>query len=360
MMDYPEQKGLTYLNTAACGLVSGEIAAPGIAFYRDLSKGSATAEFWRDQLSVKIRGNIARFLNAPERNIAMIPCFSHGMNALVQSLKGSENILLYEWDYPSLINPFKVNNFNISWLRSEDGFSINPQSVAEKIKNEDIDIVALSHVQWMSGAIADLKAIIDICHRQDVLFIVDTTQSLGAEPVNIGELEPDALISSNYKWMNAGFGTGIMYLSDRFLGQYPPVYGGVNSYIFKEGQETRRPSILDYEPGHLNMAGFSVLDAAINHKLEVGVENIARHNRQLTELFVKRCPELPVTLVGRADMQNRSAIVVLKDEAGLGPWLLKNNFIVTLRNNTIRLSFHEHNTEEEVLKLINCIQTTKV
>lgn len=356
-MDYSEQESLTYLNTAACGLVPNDISAPGTAFYQDLSKGSPTAEYWRDHLSVKIRANIARFLNAPERNIAMIPCFSHGMNALVQSLRGSENILLYEWDYPSLINPFKVNNFNISWLRSEDGFSINPQSVAEKIKNEDIDIVALSHVQWMSGAIADLKAIIDICHRQDVLFIVDTTQSLGAEPVNIGELKPDVLISSNYKWMNAGFGTGIMYLSDQFLEQYPPVYGGVNSYIFKEGQETRRPSALDYEPGHLNMAGFSVLDAAINHKLEVGVENIARHNHQLTELFINHCPALPVALIGPAGMQNRSAIIVLKDENGLGQWLLENHFVMTLRNNTIRLSFHEHNTQEDVQKLVNCFQT---
>lgn len=355
-MDYLKQNDLIYLNTAACGLVPETIAASGIAFYRGLSKGSPTAEHWRDELSVKIRANIARFLNAPEANIAMIPCFSHGINAVVQSLKGSERILLYEWDYPSLVNPFKVNNFDIRWLQSEDGFSINPQSVAAKISGGKIDILAISHVQWMSGALADLQSIINICHRHGVLLIVDTTQSLGAEPVNIGELKPDVLISSNYKWMNAGFGTGIMYLSDSFLAQYPPVYGGVHSYVFEGGQEIRKPSALDYEPGHLNMSGFSVLDTAINHKLELGLENISRHNHQLTALFVEQCPKLPVTLIGPADMQNRSAIVVLKDEAGLGQWLVDNGFVVTLRNQTIRLSFHEHNTEEDIQKLIHCIQ----
>jgi len=358
-MDYPKPNDLVYLNTAACGLVSEAIAAPGMAFYQDLSKGSSVAEHWRDEFSVKIRANIARFLNAPEANIAMIPCFSQGINAVVQSLKGSEKILLYEWDYPSLVNPFKVNNFDISWLSSGDDFTINPQSVAEKIAGGAIDIFAISHVQWMSGALADLQSIINICHRHQVLVVVDTTQSLGAEPVNIGELKPDVLISSNYKWMNAGFGTGIMYLSDNFLAQYPPVYGGVHSYVFEGGQEIRKPSALDYEPGHLNMAGFSILDAAIGHKLETGVDNITRHNHQLTTLFIEQCPELPVTLIGPADMQNRSAIVVLKDEAGLGQWLVNNGFVVTLRNNTIRLSFHEHNTEEDVQKLIHCIQNKK-
>jgi len=358
-MDYLKPNYLIYLNTAACGLVSETIAAPGMAFYQDLSKGSSVAEYWRDELSVKIRANIARFLNAPEANIAMIPCFSHGMNALVQSLRGSEKILLYERDYPSLINPFKVNNFDISWLHSEDGFSINPQLVAAKIAGGAIDILAISHVQWMSGALVDLQSLADICHRYGVLLLVDTTQSLGAELVNIGELKPDVLISSNYKWMNAGFGTGIMYLSDSFLAQYPPVYGGVHSYVFEGGQEIRKPSALDYEPGHLNMSGFSILNAAISHKLVTGVDNITRHNHQLTALFVEQCPKLPVALIGSADMQNRSAIVVLKDEAGLGQWLVDNGFVVTLRNNTIRLSFHEHNTEEDVQKLIHCIQNKK-
>lgn len=358
-MDYPKPNEHIYLNTAACGLVSEAIAAAGMAFYQELSKGSSVAEHWRDELSVKIRANIAHFLNAPEANIAMIPCFSHGINAVVQSLKGDEKILLYEWDYPSLLNPFKVNNFDISWLHSEDGFSISPQSVAEKITGGTIDIFAISHVQWMSGARADLQSIVAICHQKGVRVIIDTTQSLGAEPVDIAELKPDVLISSNYKWMNAGFGTGIMYLSDDFLAQYPSVYGGVHSYVFEDGKEIRKPSALDYEPGHLNMAGFSILNAAVSHKLATGVANICRHNHQLTTLFIEQCPELPVTLIGAADMQNRSAIVVLKDEAGLGQWLVDNGFVVTLRNNTIRLSFHEHNTEVDVQQLIYCIQNKK-
>lgn len=347
-----------YLNTAACGLVSEKIALAGIEFYKTLSKnGSKRAESWRESEATRIRKNIADFLDAPEQNLAMIPGFSHGMNAVVQSLNGSEKILLYEKDYPSLINPFQVNNFDISWLPATgDGFQIDPNFIEQKVITEKIDLVALSHVQWLSGAKTDLKRIIDICHKHQIPIIVDATQSLGAMPVSLKDLPADVLIASNYKWMNAGFGTGIIYLSDAFLQTYPPVFGGVNSYELKDGRMIRQPSVLDMEPGHLNMAGFSILEAAIQDKKQRGLKAIEEHNQQLTRLFLAACANLPIKIVGPLSMENRCSIIVLKDEDGLGKWLQENNFVVTLRNETIRLGFHYYNTLEEVEQLINCLQ----
>src|SRR5690625_3774732 len=115
-----------YLNIAACGLVPEEIANAGISFYRALNENaSQRAELWRDEESQRIRHIVAKFLDAPSSNTALIPSFSYGMNAVVQSLTGTERILLYEQDYPSLINPFKVNNFAISWIPTGNGFHIN-------------------------------------------------------------------------------------------------------------------------------------------------------------------------------------------------------------------------------------------
>lgn len=346
-----------YLDTPGCGIVSPEATNEGVRFYQSLeSNSSQNAIHWRDVTAAQIRKNIASFLDSPEENVALIPNFSFGINGVVQSLKGTEKILLYKKDYPSLTNPFTVNNFNITWFSSADNFTISPDTIEQELKHQKIDLLAISHVQWLSGALIDLKAIIQICHKYNIKVIVDTTQSLGSMPISVKDLEPDVLIASNYKWMNAGFGTGIIYLSDAFLKAFPPVLGGVNSYEIIAGKSHRKPSARDFEPGHINMAGFSVLNAAILDKNKRGLSQIEKHNHQLMEQFVSRCPDLPATLIGTPTMKNRNSIAVLEDKNGLGGWLQKNNFTVTLRNQTIRLGFHYYNTTKEVEQLISCIK----
>src|SRR5690606_29437753 len=119
-----------------------------------------------------------------------------------------------------------------------------------------------SHVQWLSGFKTDLQELSRFCREHDIWLIVDATQSLGAMPLNPVRLDIDVLISSNYKWMNAGFGSGVMYMCDDFFNEYTPKVGGNNSYTPVNGKMQYVPSVQSYEPGHPNMYGFSVLQAA--------------------------------------------------------------------------------------------------
>lgn len=357
-MEPSYQSQITYLDTPACGLVPPEISNAAIDFYKSLAQNSSKySANWRDTQIPEIRKNIAGFLQAPENNIAMVPNFSFGINAVVQSLKGTEKILLYERDYPSLVNPFLANHFEVSWLSSKDNFIFGMGDLETELKTGKVDLFAVSHAQWLSGALIDFKKVVQLCHQYSVPVLIDTTQSLGAMPISVKDLDPDVLIASNYKWMNAGFGTGIIYISDTFLKKYPPVFRGANSYELQAGQRIHKISILDLEPGHINMSGFAVLNAAIAVKNNLGLEKIATHNCKLTQQFISECPNLPVSLIGAANMENRCSIIVLKDEKGLGNWLLQNNISVTLRNNTIRLGFHYYNDEMDVQQLIQCIQS---
>ncbi len=83
----------TYLNTAAFGLIDPAVKAQADSFYTELAQtGSTVAEHWRDEIQPRIRQRLASFLGAPESQVAMIPNFSWGLNALVHSLRGSERI----------------------------------------------------------------------------------------------------------------------------------------------------------------------------------------------------------------------------------------------------------------------------
>ena len=346
-----------YLNTASCGLVPPATLAAANRLYASFGENSSTrSEEWRVNEEPAIRQSIASFIGAPAANVAMVPNFSWAMNGIVQSLKGTERVLLYRHDYPSLLEPFQINGFEITWVDAPDGFNIDMDRVREAICNSSVDIVALSHVQWRSGYKADLQEIGDLCRQYGVLFVVDATQSMGAMVINLAELHIDVFAASNYKWMNAGFGTGMLYVADSFLAKYPPVVGGHNSYKMKDGRWGYVASAQSYEPGHPNMFGFTVLAAAIAHKNNIGVGAIEAHNRRLTELLLTRLRDARVKLLGDFTLSNRSSILYVKDADGLGDWIRGHNLVVTQREGWLRVSMHYYNTEEEVVALADCIR----
>lgn len=346
-----------YLNTAACGLVMPGTLLTANQLYAGFEHNSSTrSEEWRMNEEGRIRQAIADFVGAEARSIAMVPNFSWAWNGIVQSLKGSERALLYKRDYPSLLDPFRINHFDITWVDAPDGFNIDMDEVTNVISNKQVDIVALSHVQWSSGYKADIKAIGDLCREHGVLFMVDATQSMGANEIDLAQLNIDVFAASNYKWMNAGFGTAVLYIADGFLEKYQPVVGGHNSYKMVDGVMQYTPSVQSYEPGHPNMYGLTVLESAIKHKMQLGVANIQKHNYDLTQQFLVGIEGMPVKILGDHTMNHRTAIVLLKDEDGLGDHIKKHNIVVTQRNGLLRVSMHYYNTAEDVQVLVECLK----
>lgn len=346
-----------YLNTASSGLLPDtHIQAANHLYGQMATQASTRAEQWRDEDQPAIRQLVASFLGVQSANIALIPNFSWGITGVVRSLRGNEKVLMYSADYPSLTEPFKVNGFNITWVNDTDGFTIPMQELKQRLIDDKIEILAISHVQWLSGYKIDLAELGSFCRRHDIWFMVDATQSMGAHVINLAELDIDVFIASNYKWMNAGFGTGIMYMSDEFLQAYTPRVAGNNSYAMIEGKMQYRPSVTSYEPGHPNMYGFTVLQSAIMHKQQLGVSNIQAHNAGLAQQLLSDIRELNVSLIGEDSLNNRAAMIFLKDDGGLLSFIKSHGITVSGRMGHVRISMHYHNTLADVQALTDVLR----
>lgn len=346
----------TYLNTAAFGLIDPALKTGADAFYTNLAReGSPVAEHWRDEMQPQIRQNLASFLGTESSQVAMIPNFSWGLNALVHSLRGNERILLYRGDYPSVSEPFVMNGFQISWVDSLDDFNLPVDEILSQIRRHNVDILVLSHVQYNSGYTLDLRLIGDGCREHGVWFIVDATQSLGAMPLNASALPVDVLISSHYKWMNAGFGTGSIYCSTDFLQAFPPKSGGANSYL-KPGQNWKEEAPMRaWEPGHPNMYALNILDASIRQKQAAGLSEIASHNMALTGVLHETIAGRVLPLIGAATMENRCSILVFEDKDGLAQRLSDAGITATIRGGRVRISIHAHNTDADIRACANAL-----
>lgn len=337
-----------YLNTAGCGLISPASLKAGQDIYNAFATDSSTrSEIWRETEDPVYRKALAGFLEVEEDRLGYIPNFSYAMNMLVQSLRGDEQVLVYKNDYPSIIAPFVHNGFSVHTLDSENGFRISLEAIEQSIREKKIDILAVGHVQWQTGFKIDLAALTAICKSNNVKLIVDATQSLGAVPIDMAGLGIDAVIASNYKWMNSGFGNGVIYFDPSFLAAYPPVITGAASLDFA-GQAR------SYEPGGLNIYGLALLHQAIGEKTAWGAPKIYAHNMQLTKTLLDGLARHrdQIEIVGDYSIENRASIVVIKEttnhNGSLGDWLAAAGIIVTNRGGTLRVSMHFYNTAEEI------------
>jgi len=355
---YPNQHNRVYLDTPSLGLISSTGVDLMNEFTRSLYlDGSIRSEAFLQVDLPRIRKKIGSFLEAELDEIALIPNFSFGLNALIPALKKYRNVLLLEGDYPSLTQPFVLNDFEIAWVHAQEGFYFDLNRIQETIEKKKIKVVAVSEVQYLTGYCMDIEALGNICKNNGTLLIVDGTQSLGAIPYSFRHSSADIYITSNYKWMNAGLGTGIMLLKSDFLASHEPMIGGFGSFIQKDGEWKYAPSIASYEPGHMNMGGYLILEDAMDIKMKLGIKNIHRHNKELLDLLLNGLEHLKVEIIGPYDNKYRSSIVCLKDEVSISSALKKHNIISKTRNDAIRLGLHFYNTEADIQKIIEALET---
>lgn len=355
---FPDFKDTSYLNTSSTGLISNSSIECAQKFNEELyHQGSKSAERFLTSELPTIRATASEFTDAPKDEIAFIPNFSYGLCAIIPAFTKLKKVLLFKDDYPSLTIPFQINDFEIFWVECKDGFSIDIDELKQSILEHKIEILALSHVQYLTGFTVDIQELGKFCKEHNVLFIVDGTQSLGALPFSFKNSSVDVYITSNYKWMNGGFGTGIMCIKSEVIERYTPKTGGFNSYKSINGQWKYIPSISSYEPGHLNMAGLSLLKDAMEFKLKIGIKNIADHNFNLMDRLVKGIKHLSIKLVGPDTNQNRSNIIGIHGDEKLANYLSEMGIITKMRSDIIRIGIHFYNTEIDIDRLIKALKS---
>lgn len=315
---------------------------------------------WRLEEGPRVKELSAKFLGAQKEELAFIPNFSFGMFSLVQSLKPRKKVMLYREDYPSLTYPFQLGGFDIHWLDSDDNYHLSMDEIEDRILEEKIEILALSHVQWLSGFTIDIERLGKFCLKYDVFFIVDATQSLGARPIHFGKIGCDALIASCYKWMNAGFGLGLMCIRKEALKEHPPVIAGFGSLRPKGGEWVYQPSIHSYEPGSLHMPGFLILEQAIKEKEKIGLQKILLHNRSLILRLLEGLQDLHIMVLGEEDVEYRTGIIGIKGNLDLMEKLDQKDIKVSLRNGYLRVAPHFYNNSEDIDALLNALDTLSV
>jgi len=166
---------------------------------------------------------------------------------------------------------------------------VDPEAVAEHI-TEDVAAVMLTHVDYRTGRVHDMKAITGKAHEAGAIMIWDLAHSAGALPVDLTACNADIAVGCTYKYLNGGPGApGFIHVRPDLIDQVRPALSG---WL---GHQAPFAFDLDYRPGEgisrmrvgtppvIQMA---VLDAALDVFDGVDMADIRARSIELSEQFI--------------------------------------------------------------------------
>ncbi len=365
---FPVTRELAYLNHAGVAPISTRVEE---ALRRYAAEASHRGAFHYprvyDAEIERVRGRAALLLGASPDEIAFVKNTTEGLGLVAAGLdwRPGEKVVTCDLEYPSNVYPWwslRGRGVETVMLRGREG-RLPLESVIEALQDPAVRLLALSSVEFGSGARNDLRALGRLCRDRGVLFCVDAIQSLGCLPLDTGACGIDFLAADGHKWLLSVEGCGIFYCARRMLDRLQPRIVGWRSvtddHDYDRYHLDLKPSAGRFEEGTPNTGGIFGLGAAIDLILEIGVERIAERVLSLNRRLVDGLAARGVEIRSPRGPAEASGIVSFRvpDEApaATAARLRRREIFVVERRGGIRASPHFYNEPAEIDALLEAL-----
>jgi len=299
----------------------------------------------------------AELVGCSAEQIAWIQNTSHGISQIAAGIdwQAGDNVVVPEHEFPS--NYYAWQNLaecdvELRQVQTVQG-RLLPAEVSKQV-DPRTRVVTMSHVQYFNGFKCDIAAIADICRRQDALFVVDGTQSVGAINIEVSD-GVDALVVSAHKWMMGPLGIGFMALSQRALERIKVQQVGWLSisdpFNFRKSLDLL-PDARRFEPGTENSAGIYGLTERLRTIDTLGAGAIEARVLALTDQLCEGAMQRGYQVTSPRGEDEKSAIVTFYHpkiaSEGIIERLTEADIHASLRSGNIRVSPHYYNIEAEI------------
>ncbi|HUQ77998.1 MAG TPA: kynureninase [Patescibacteria group bacterium] len=180
----------------------------------------------------------------------------------------------------------------IAWLDPDpiEGPTVADVEAVLAAHDGAVALVALSHVNYRSAAIADLAAITACAQEAGALVLWDLSHSAGAIPVDLARHGVDLAVGCTYKYLNGGPGApAYLYIRrDLQATLRNPIQGWFGrADQFEMGQGfTPAPGIAGWLTGTPGMLGLAAAEEGIRLSAEAGIDAIRAKGTALTEYAI--------------------------------------------------------------------------
>ena len=192
----------------------------------------------------------------------------------------------------------------------------------EKYIDSSTAVVMLSHINYKTGRISDMKKITDYAHQQGALVVWDLSHSVGVIPMDLHNIGVDFAVGCTYKHLNGGPGApGFLYVhSDLIAIVSQPLSGwlGHSDPFAFETKYTPANNINKFICGTPSILSYKAVESALDIFDEISLEQVREKSIQLSELFIKliqqECGDFGFELFSPIDAALRGSQISYKHE----------------------------------------------
>ena len=329
------------------------------------------------------RERVRGFINAGStREIIFTRGTTESINLVASSfteafMHEGDEVIVSEMEHHSNIVPWQLqarrSGIKVRVIPMSDDGVLDLQAY-EGLFNERTRLVSVTHVSNVLGTVNPVKDIVAIAHSHGVPCMIDGAQSAPHIRIDVRDLDCDFFAFSGHK-MYGPTGIGVLHGKEEYLSAMPPYQGGgemIGTVSF--GKTTFADLPYKFEAGTPDYIATHGLAQAIDYMESIGMENIEKHERELTRYALEQMQTVPgMRIFGPLDAERRDAVIsfLVGDIHHLDMGTLLDRLGIAVRtghhcaeplmhrlgiNGTVRASFALYNTKEEVDALVNGIK----
>ena len=378
---------LVYLDNAATTQKPEKVIKALESYYRSINsnihRGVHTLSIRATNAYEEARSKVAAFINAEHREeIIFVRGATEAINLVANSyvrpiLKEGDQIIISQMEHHANIVPWQIiceqKKAELKIIPMNEKGELLIEEI-EGIISEKTKFISINHVSNSLGTVNRIEDVIKIAHSNNIRIMIDGAQAVQHLSVDLIKLNPDFYCFSGHK-VYAPTGIGVLYGKKELLEKMPPYQGGgdmIKSVTFEKTIYNDIPN--RFEAGTPNIAGTIGLGVSIDYLVSIGIENIAKHEKELLDYATQEIRKIEgVQIIGNAIEKASVLSFVIEGihPHDIGTIMDKQGVAIRTGHHctqptmdfygipaTARASFAIYNSRKDVDALINAVKKT--
>ncbi len=368
-----------YMDNACTSFPKAEGVSDAVKYYLDkvcanAGRGSYERATEAGMTVLETREKLASMFGCSDpKRVIFTPGNTAALNMVIQGLvKKGDKVLVTSMEHNAVIRPLVMIGAEILRIPA-DGEGV---SIAEKLPDvyKEAKLCVVTHASNICGSIQPVAEIAESLKPYGIPVAIDTAQTAGHFAFAMEDLGADILCMPAHKGLRGPQGLGVLMMSEQIAGLLPPfMAGGTGSVSHSYDMPPFLPD--RFESGTLNLPGIYGLHAALQH---CSLQDRRQAEKRQIRYFLDGLKDIPgIRVPGPDDEEKRVGVISVdflrRDNADVA-FLLEEEYGILVRcglhcapdahktvgtfpEGTVRFSFSEYTTEEEMETALKAIRT---
>lgn len=291
--------------------------------YANVHRGVYTmSEAMTDQYEA-VRQKIADFMGAASaEEVVFTKNSTEAINLVAYSfgslLSQGQGVVISEMEHHANLVPWQMLRdrlgLHLFVAPITDHGDLDLIALEQILLENDIGIVAITHMSNVLGTINPIKMIASMAHQHGAKILIDGSQGIVHQQVNVQDLDVDFYTFTGHK-LYGPTGIGILWGKKTLLEQMPPFMGGgdmIERVTFEKS--TWAPPPVRFEAGTQPILEVVGLGAAIDYVLSIGYDNIINHDEQLVNYALEKMQAIEgISILGNPEKRGGVIAFTMND-----------------------------------------------